>query len=95
MWEDTWISLGISIVSVFAVTCLLTFDFISATIILVTICMILFDMMGMMYWWDISLNAVSLVNLVMVSSVYKVLGDNVMDLAIPPNYSLKQRSSIL
>ncbi|KAK3857102.1 hypothetical protein Pcinc_036625 [Petrolisthes cinctipes] len=65
MWEDTWISLGISLASVFAVTCLLTFDFISATIILVTISMILFDMMGMMYWWNISLNAVSLVNLVM------------------------------
>ena len=29
--------------------------------------MIVIDMMGMMYWWGIDLNAVSLVNLVMVS----------------------------
>ncbi len=33
----------------------------------VTIVMILVNMLGMMYLWDITLNAVSLVNLVMVS----------------------------
>lgn len=65
MWTDTGISLAISLASVFAVTLLFTFDLTSSFIILVTISMILADIMGLMYWWDISLNAVSLVNLVM------------------------------
>lgn len=67
MWTDVGINLVISVVSVFTVMFFLTFDLTSSLIILVTICMIIGDMMGMMYWWDISLNAVSLVNLVMVS----------------------------
>lgn len=66
MWADTGISLAISLASVFAVTLLFTFDLTSSFIILVTISMIIADIMGLMYWWNISLNAVSLVNLVMV-----------------------------
>lgn len=66
MWTDTGISLGISLGSVFIVTLLFTFDLTSSLIILATISMIIADMFGLMYWWDISLNAVSLVNLVMV-----------------------------
>lgn len=69
MWEDTGISLGISVASVFSVTLLLTFDLTSSLIILVTISMIIADMMGLMYWWNISLNAVSLVNLVMAVGI--------------------------
>ncbi|XP_071542748.1 NPC intracellular cholesterol transporter 1-like [Panulirus ornatus] len=69
MWSDTGVSLGISVGAIFAVTLLLTFDFISSLIILTTICMIVVDMMGMMYWWNISLNAVSLVNLVMAAGI--------------------------
>lgn len=65
MWEDTGISLAISVGSVFAVMLILTFDLTSSLIILLTICMITADMMGMMYLWNIDLNAVSLVNLVM------------------------------
>lgn len=76
MWADTGVSLGISVGAVFAVTLILTFDFISSLIILTTICMIIVDMMGMMYWWDISLNAVSSVNLVMVSFGLGDVGSN-------------------
>ncbi|XP_068202100.1 NPC intracellular cholesterol transporter 1-like [Palaemon carinicauda] len=65
MWEDVIVSLAISIGSVFAVMLILTFDLTSSLIILLTICMITADMMGMMYLWNIDLNAVSLVNLVM------------------------------
>ena len=68
MWPDTVKSLGISIGAIFAVTYLfLGLDFYSALIVAVTILMIIVDLMAMMYWWDISLNAISLVNLVVVS----------------------------
>ncbi|XP_042881418.1 NPC intracellular cholesterol transporter 1-like [Penaeus japonicus] len=69
MWEDVGVSLGVSVASVFAVMFLLTFDLTSSLIILLTIVMIVVDMMGMMYWWNISLNAVSLVNLVMAVGI--------------------------
>lgn len=68
MWPDTIKSLGISIFAIFVVTFLfLGLDFYSAFIVAITILMIIVDLMAMMYWWDISLNAVSLVNLVVVS----------------------------
>jgi len=64
--------LGISLGAVFIVTfILLGFDLWSAVIILVTISMIIASMMGFMQLWDITLNAISLVNLIMVS-VYLV-----------------------
>lgn len=67
MWPDTVKSLGISIGAIFIVTFLfLGLDFYSALIVAVTILMIIVDLMAMMYWWDISLNAISLVNLVVV-----------------------------
>ncbi|KAI1290194.1 NPC intracellular cholesterol transporter 1 [Halotydeus destructor] len=65
MWPDTARSLIISIATVFIVVYLfLGLDVYSAAIIAFTITMIIINLMGMMYWWDISLNAVSLVNLV-------------------------------
>ncbi|KAH7637438.1 niemann-pick c1 protein-like protein [Dermatophagoides farinae] len=65
MWPDTIKSLGISILAIFIVTYLfLGLDFYSALIVAVTILMIIVDLMAMMYWWEISLNAISLVNLV-------------------------------
>ena len=68
MWEDTLISLGSSLAAVFVVMVVLTgLRIWSSCIVLLTIVMIIVNMMGMMYWWNISLNAVSLVNLVMVS----------------------------
>ena len=68
MVNDTATSLGIVLGSVFIITfILLGFDLFSALIVAVTIAMITIDMLGMMYWWSIDLNAISLVNLIMVS----------------------------
>lgn len=65
MWPDTLKSLGYSIGAIFIVTFLfLGLDLLSALIVVVTIMMIIINLMGLMYWWNISLNAVSLVNLV-------------------------------
>ena len=46
------------------------FDLYSACISAFTITMMIINLMGMMFWWDISLNAISLVNLVVVSSSF-------------------------
>ena len=68
IWQDALVSLSISLAAVFVVTfILLGLDLHSSLAVLVTIAMIIADMFGLMYWWDRSLNAVSLVNLVMVS----------------------------
>ena len=76
MWHDVLVSLSISITAVFLVTfVLLGLDIHSAVVVLITIVMILVDMFGLMYLWDITLNAVSLVNLVMVILLLLSLGD--------------------
>ncbi|KAJ8322225.1 hypothetical protein KUTeg_000696 [Tegillarca granosa] len=68
--KDTAIQLSICVAAVFLVTFfLLGFDLYSAFMILITITMIITDMVGMMVLWDISLNAVSLVNLVMAIGI--------------------------
>ena len=65
MWSDTIKSLGLSLFAIFVVMFLfLGLDLYSASVITFTIIMIIVNLMGLMYWWDISLNAVSLVNLV-------------------------------
>ena len=70
MWTDVLVSLGISAAAIFVVTfILLGLDIHSAIVVFITIVMIVTDLFGLMYWWNISLNAVSLVNLVMVSSL--------------------------
>ena len=46
---------------------LLGFSIGSALVTMVTVAMIVIDLMGIMYYWNITFNAVSLVNLVMVS----------------------------
>ncbi|CAF1241741.1 unnamed protein product [Adineta steineri] len=59
-------NLTISAAAIFVVTfILLGFDIISAFIITLTIAMITCDMIAMMYIWNIEMNAISLVNLVM------------------------------
>ncbi|KAF2364310.1 Niemann-Pick C type protein, partial [Trinorchestia longiramus] len=70
MWSDAIVSLVISLVGVFIVMTFLTgLDIWSSLIVLVTIVMILINMMGMMAWWSIQLNAVTLVNLVMAIGI--------------------------
>ena len=61
--EDAAKNLGASLGAIFLITyILLGFDLYSAVLILFTISMILVDMFGLMYLWNISLNAVSLVS---------------------------------
>ncbi|XP_055940825.1 NPC intracellular cholesterol transporter 1-like isoform X2 [Argiope bruennichi] len=68
--KDTVVSLTISLIEIFIVTFLLMgLDYHSALIMVFTIMLIIFNLMGMMYFWDISLNAVSLVNLVMAVGI--------------------------
>ena len=68
MWPDTLQSIGISLLAIYVVTFLLMgLDIFSSLVVLITITMIVVNIGGLMYWWHITLNAVSLVNLVMVS----------------------------
>ena len=70
MWEDTLRSLAISLSAIFFVTFfLMGLDIRSAAIVVGIIAMILINMGGFMYWWGITLNAVSLVNLVMAIGI--------------------------
>ena len=70
IWTDAFLSLGLSLAAVFVATLLLTgFDVFSALIVLLMVTMVVVNLGGLMYWWNITLNAVSLVNLVMVSDV--------------------------
>lgn len=66
LWEDAAESLGLSLLLVFIVSFILTgFNLFSALMILLVVFMILLHIMATMYLWDISFNAISLVNLVM------------------------------
>lgn len=66
--HDTALNLGVSLAAILVVTTvLLGFELWAAVLVCGTIAMILVNMFGVMWLWDISLNAVSLVNLVMVS----------------------------
>lgn len=68
IWFDTLTSLAYSLLLVFIVSFILTgLNLGSAFLIVVIVFMILVHMGLLMYVWNISLNAVSLVNLVMVS----------------------------
>ncbi|XP_063244336.1 NPC intracellular cholesterol transporter 1 isoform X2 [Bacillus rossius redtenbacheri] len=70
MWHDTLKSLGISLLAIFVVTfVLMGFDIFSSVVVIVTITMIVVDLGGLMYFWGITLNAVSLVNLVMAVGI--------------------------
>ncbi|OBS57133.1 hypothetical protein A6R68_11743, partial [Neotoma lepida] len=64
--DDTIFNLSVSLGSIFLVTLVvLGCELWSAVIMCITIAMILVNMFGVMWLWGISLNAVSLVNLVM------------------------------
>ncbi|KAG8224451.1 hypothetical protein J437_LFUL003174, partial [Ladona fulva] len=70
MWPDTLKSLGISLAAIFLVTfVLMGLDLASSVVVVITIAAIVIDIGGLMYWWGISLNAVSLVNLVMAVGI--------------------------
>ncbi|PBC32491.1 Niemann-Pick C1 protein [Apis cerana cerana] len=70
MWPDTLYSIGISLIAIFAVTFfLMGLDIFSSVVVVITITMIVVNIGGLMYWWHITLNAVSLVNLVMAVGI--------------------------
>ncbi|GIY19432.1 NPC intracellular cholesterol transporter 1 [Caerostris extrusa] len=70
MWPDTLRSLGLSTAAVFVATFLLLgLDLHSAVIVTMAVVAIVLNIMGLMYWWNISLNAVSLVNLVVAVGI--------------------------
>lgn len=65
--NDTILNLCVSLAAIFVVTTvLLGFELWAGVLVSITIAMILVNMFGVMWLWGISLNAVSLVNLVMV-----------------------------
>ncbi|XP_057713324.1 NPC intracellular cholesterol transporter 1 [Corythoichthys intestinalis] len=68
--HDTAFNLSVSLGAIFVVTTiLLGFELWSAVLVCATIAMILVNMFGVMWLWNISLNAVSLVNLVMACGI--------------------------
>lgn len=68
--DNTIFNLGISLAAIFAITIiLLGFDIWTSAIVVWTIAMIILSMFGLMYFWSISLNALSLVNLVMTVGI--------------------------
>lgn len=75
IWHDTMFSLTISLATMFIVSFILVgFDLMAATVIVLMVLLIVINMGGMMWMWSISLNAISLVNLVVVSSVIMIYG---------------------
>lgn len=70
MWRDTLKSMGLSVGAIFIVTFfLMGFDIHSSIVVVITITMIVINLGGLMYFWNVSLNAVSLVNLVMAVGI--------------------------
>lgn len=70
IWSDALQSLGLSLAAVFVVTFLVTgLDLLSALVVILLVFLIVLNMMGLMWLWNITLNAISLVNLVMVRTV--------------------------
>uniref|UniRef100_A0A182W4Q6 SSD domain-containing protein n=1 Tax=Anopheles minimus TaxID=112268 RepID=A0A182W4Q6_9DIPT len=66
IWSDAMQSLGLSLAAVFVVTFLVTgLDILSALVVILMVFLIVLNMMGLMWLWNITLNAISLVNLVM------------------------------
>lgn len=68
------VNLSLSLAAVFLVTCvLLGFDLHTSFLIILCVSMIIIDMLGVMYIWHIELNAVTVVNIVMVIKSLKCL----------------------
>ncbi len=67
IWRNLIVNLSLSFSAVFLVTCvLLGFDFHTSFLIILCVFMIITDMFGVMFLWHIELNAISVVNIIMV-----------------------------
>lgn len=70
IWQDALFSLAMSLFAIFVVTLFITaFDLISALLVTGMVLLILINMCGMMWIWNIALNAISLVNLVVCMGI--------------------------
>nr|XP_012232256.1 PREDICTED: Niemann-Pick C1 protein-like isoform X2 [Linepithema humile] len=70
IWQEILSSIGLSLAVIFVVTLLFTgLSLFSAVIVVFTVSTIMINIAGLMYWWNVSLNAVSLVNLVMAAGI--------------------------
>lgn len=71
IWQDATMQLISTLFAIFICTfILLSFDLYTSLIVTVLIAIIIIDMVGIMYLWNIELNAISLVNLVIVSLIF-------------------------
>jgi len=69
--HDAVVQLLLSVGAIFVVaTLLLGMDPWSGALVVLLIALILLNLIGMMHWWAISFNAISLVNLVMVGASF-------------------------
>lgn len=69
IWNTLIMSLSLALAAVFFVCLLITTSISTAATIVFVIAMIIIDLMGLMVVWDIELNAVSVVNLVMAIGI--------------------------
>jgi Niemann-Pick C1 protein len=70
IWQQTFKNLSISMATIFIVTYLLLgSDLHISSVVIGTIASIIINLMGLMYFWNIQLNAISLVNLVMAVGI--------------------------
>ncbi|KAK3863989.1 hypothetical protein Pcinc_030288, partial [Petrolisthes cinctipes] len=70
IWEDTVRMLGISVSAVFLITLVMMgLDLSSSLVIMVTVILIITNLGGLMYLWGVSLNALSLVNLIVAIGI--------------------------
>ena len=71
IWQDATMQLILTLFAIFICTfILLSFDLFTALIVTFLIAVIIIDMVGIMFLWNIELNAISLVNLVIVILFY-------------------------
>lgn len=70
IWQDATAQLLLTLVAIFICTfILLSFDLFTSLIVTGVIAIIIIDMVGIMYLWNIELNAISLVNLVIAIGI--------------------------
>ncbi|XP_059062225.1 NPC intracellular cholesterol transporter 1 homolog 1b-like [Achroia grisella] len=70
MWRDAFMSLGFCILGAFVFNLLASgFNFLTTICVIFTTVLILLNLMGVMYIWNIPLNAVSLINLIVAIAI--------------------------
>lgn len=68
IWQDATAQLVTTLLAIFICTfILLSFDLFTSLIVTIVVAIVIIDMVGVMFLWNIELNAISLVNLVIVS----------------------------